>query len=124
MSIFEQASRGKLRFSFKGSLSIEDLWDLNLPDLDKIFKGLNAKAKICKEESLLGPKGSENAELDLQIAIVKRIAEVKIAEDAAREQEATKKAKRQKILTILAEKQDAGLVAKSEDDLRKMLEEL
>lgn len=123
-SIFELASRSKTRFAYKGSLSVEDLWDLSVQELDRIFKSLNAKLKICKEESLLGPKGSENTELDLQVAIVRRVVEVKLAEAAAHEMEAEKKAKRQKILSILAEKQDGALASKSEEDLKKMLDEL
>ncbi|MCK9571257.1 hypothetical protein M0R72_20075 [Candidatus Pacearchaeota archaeon] len=126
-NIFELASRGKtrkIRFAYKGSLSVEDLWDLSVQELDRIFKGLNAKLKVCKEESLLGPKESENTELSLQVAIVRRIVEVKLAEAAAHEMEAEKKAKRQKILSILAEKQDQGLMGQSEEDLKKMLEGL
>jgi hypothetical protein len=124
MSIFELASRMKTRFAYKGSLSVEDLWDLSVQELDRIFKALNAKLKVCKEESLLGPKGVENTELDIQVAIVRRIVEVKLAEAAANELEAEKKIKRQKILSILAEKQEGALASKSEEDLKKMLEEL
>ena len=123
-NVFEIASRMKIRFAYKGLLSVEDLWDLSVQELDRIFKGLNAKLKVCKEESLLGPKATENTELDIQVAIVRRIVEVKLAEAAAHEIEAEKAAKRQKILSILAEKQDGALAAKSEDDLKKMLEEL
>lgn len=123
-NIFESASRSKTRFAYKGSLSVEDLWDLSVQELDRIFKGLNAKLKVYMEESLLGPKGSENTELDIQVAIVRRIVEVKLAEAAARELESEKKAKRQKILSILAEKQDGALASKSEEDLKKMLDEL
>ena len=86
--------------------------------------GLNAKLKVCKEESLLSPKENENAELALRVAIVRRVVEVKLAEATAHELKAEKKAKRQKILSILAEKQDGALASKSEEDLKKMLEEL
>ena len=123
-NIFELASRMKLRFSYKGVLSVEDLWDLSVHELDRIFKVLNAKLKVCKEESLLGSKSSENTELDLQVAIVRYIVEVKLAEAAARKMEAEKIAKRQKILAILAEKQKGVLASKTEEELTKMLEDL
>ena len=123
-NIFELASRMKLRFSYKGMLSVEDLWDLTVQELDRIFKLLNAKLKVCKEESLLGSKSSENTELDLQVAIVRYIVEVKLAEAAARKMEAEKIAKRQKILAILAEKQEGVLASKTEEELTKMLEDL
>jgi hypothetical protein len=123
-NIFELASRMKLRFSYKGMLSVEDIWDLSVQELDRIFKVLNAKLKVCKEESLLGSKSSENTELDLQVAIVRYIVEVKLAEAAARKMEAEKIAKRQKILAILAEKQEGVLASKTEEELTKMLEDL
>lgn len=123
-NIFELASRSKTRFAYKGSLSVEDLWDLSVQELDKIFKSLNSKLKVCKEESLLGSKSSENTELDLQVAIVRRVVEVKLAEAAAMELEAEKKSKRQRVLSLLAEKQDEGMRSMSEEELKKLLAEL
>lgn len=123
-NIFELASRNKTRFAYKGWLSVEDLWDLSVQDLDKIFKVLNAKLKVCKEESLLGPKESENAELAMQVAIVRHIVEVKLREAATRQLESEKRAKKQKILRILSEKQDGALASKTEQELTEMLENL
>ena len=53
MNIFERATRMSLRFNFKGLISVEDLWDLSLQDLDSIYKILNSKLKQSSEESLL-----------------------------------------------------------------------
>ena len=33
-NIFEYAVRNKVRFPFKGMISVEDLWDLSLTNLD------------------------------------------------------------------------------------------
>jgi len=114
----------KLRFPYKGSLSVEDLWDLSVQELDKIFKILNARLKVCKEESLLGPREVENTELDLQVAIVRHIVEIKLAEAAARQNEAERAAKKARLLEVLAQKQDAALQVMSEEDIKKMLAEL
>jgi hypothetical protein len=124
MDIFEQATRNRLRFSYKGSVSVEDLWDLGVQDLDKIFKALNKNLKAAEGESLLGTKNKADTETDLQIAIVRRIVEVKLAEMAAREAEADRRVKRQKILRIMSTKQDEALQARSIEDLAKMLDEL
>lgn len=36
-NIFEAATRYKYRFPFKGMISVEDLWDLKLQDLDSVI---------------------------------------------------------------------------------------
>lgn len=124
INIFERASREKIRFAYKGLSSVEDLWELPVQELDRIFKSANARLKVCKEESLLGSKSSENAELDLQVAIVRRIVEVKLAEAAEAKNRAERKAKKEKIMSILADKQDDSLRNMSTEELSKMLEGL
>lgn len=123
-SIFEYASRNKVRFPFKGAISAEDLWDLSLVNLDSIYKTLNKRAKQLDEESLLSMKASIDTELSVQIAIIKHIVAVKLAEKEAVEKAAVKKAQRQKIMSIIAIKENEALQASSIDDLRKMLDEI
>lgn len=114
----------KLRFPIRGVVVTEDLWDLSVEELDSLFKKQNAKLKVCNEESLLGPKETQNAELGLQVAIVRHIVGVKLEEAEARKTEAEKKAKREKILSIMADKEVGALANKSMDELKKMLDEL
>ena len=123
-NIFEYAVRNKVRFPFKGMISAEDLWDLSLTNLDSIYKTLNKQVKQSEEESLLATKTSVDTELEVQIAIVKHIVSVKLAEQEAREKDAAKKAQKQKIMSIIATKEDEALHNSSVDDLRKMLDEL
>lgn len=52
-NMFEIATRTKMRFPFKGMISVEDLWDLSVQNLDKVFKTLNSQRKEAQEESLL-----------------------------------------------------------------------
>ena len=123
-NIFEYAVRNKVRFPFRGLISVEDLWDLPLASLDSIYKTLNKQVKQAEEESLLATKTSVDTELEVQIAIVKYIVSVKLAEQEAREKAAAKKAQEQKIMSIIATKEDEALRNSSVGDLRKMLEEL
>ena len=123
-NIFEYAVRNKVRFPFKGMISVEDLWDLSLTNLDSIYKTLNKQVKQSEEESLLSTKASVDTELEVQIAIVKHIVSVKLAEKEAAEKASAKKAQKQKIMSIIATKQDEALQNSSIDDLQKMLDEL
>ena len=122
--MFEYATRNKVRFPFKGLISVEDLWDLTLTNLDSIYKTLNKQVKQSEEESLLNTKTTVDKELDVQIAIVKHIVAVKLAEQEAREKASAKKAQKQKIMAIIASKQDEALQNSSVEDLQKILDEL
>lgn len=123
-NIFEYATRNKIRFSFRGLISVEDLWDLSLTNLDSIYKELNKQSKQSEEESLLNIKTQEDELLNVQIEIVKHIVSVKLAEKEAREKASAKKVQKQKIMSIIAAKQDAALQNSSIDDLKRMLDEL
>lgn len=124
IDIFERAAEQKLRFPCRGSISTEDLYDLRVEELDRLFKVLNAKVKIEAEESLLKPKEKTSTELDLQIAIVRHIVEGKLADAEEKKNLAAKRAQKQKLLEILSEKQDMDLRNKSVEELTKMLEAL
>lgn len=124
MNVFEYATRNKVRFPYKGSISVEDLWDLDVTELDKIYKTLNAQVKQSKEESLLEVKTEADELLDTQIAIVKHIVTTKLNERAERTKAAEKREQKQKIMSIIARKQDESLENSSIEDLQKMLDEL
>jgi hypothetical protein len=122
--MFEVATRSKMRFPFKGLISIEDLWDLSVQNLDLIFKNLNSELKQVQEESLLNTKTKEDKELDMKIEIVKYIVNIKLEEDNLRLKAKAQKEQKQKIMEILSAKQDESLQNKSIDELKAMLEEL
>lgn len=119
--MFEVAVRSKMRFPYKGQISVEDLWDLDVNALDGVFKTLNGKVKVSQEESLLQTRSKEGEELMLQIEIVKHIVSVKLAEAEARKNAEANRAKRQQILGILADKQESDLKNKTPEELQAML---
>lgn len=123
-NMFEVATRTKMRFPFKGMISVEDLWDLSVQNLDKVFKTLNSQRKEAQEESLLNVRSSEDEVLDTQIEIVKYIVNVKLEEQAARVKAAENKEKKQKIMALMAKKDDEEMENMSREELQKLLDEL
>ncbi|GEM_PF-364964 len=123
MNILEKAIRLKLRFNFKGILTVEDLWDLKLNELDMIYRELNQQKKLQESESLL-TNNLINDTVNLQIEIIKYVVEQKQAEQLAEQTKIEKQQQKQKILEILSRKQDEDLQNKSTEDLLKMLENL
>lgn len=121
---FELATRSKMRFPFKGQISVEDLWDLSVENLDVVFKSLNSKVKQVKEESLLQTKTAKDKELDTKIEIIKYIVSTKLDEANEKVKAKERKEKREKILEVLASKQEQDLQNKSTEELQAMLEEL
>lgn len=123
-NLFEIATRNRYRFNYKGVMTVEDLWNLRVEDLDAIFKTLNRQKKTADEDSLLAAKSAEDTELANKIELVKYIVSVKLAESEARVSAAEKKAQRDKILEIVAKKRDKALEDMGIDELMKKLEEL
>lgn len=123
-NLFESATRSKMRFPFKGMISVEDLWDLSLTNLDSVFKTLNAESKKSEEESLLNTKSKEDEEISNKIEIVKYIVGVKLDEKKKREDAKKNAEMRQRLLEIKAKRQDAALENMSDEDLDKALAEL
>lgn len=123
-TMFLVATKGKFRFPYKGLISTEDLFDLSIKELDSIFKTLNSQLKQTKEESLLEVKTKQDEELETKIEIIKYIVKTKQDEEEARKQAKAIKEQKQKILELIANKQDKDLENKSMDELKAMLSEL
>ena len=123
-NLFEMATRKKFRFPFKGMISVEDLWDLSVQNLDTVFKALNAEVKQAKEESLLATKSAEETILDAKIEIVKHIVKVKLEEADKRTKDAANRAQARRLQELIANKQDEALQSKSVEELQAMLSAL
>ena len=122
--MFEVAVRNKFRFPFKGVISVEDLWDLSVQQLDGIFKTLKSQEKKAQEESLLDTRTPEDEALKTKIDIIQYIVTVKLDEAKQAEHAKENRDQKQKILGILAEKQDADLRSKTPEELQAMLNQL
>lgn len=122
--MFEKASRVKLRFPYKGLISVEDLWDLSIKDLDNIYKKLSKlKKESNNEDSLLEVIDTDEI-LDLRLSIIKRIFSIKMEEKNKAENDKKKADERRKILEALSNRENKELQEKSVEELRKALIEL
>ena len=123
--MFEYATRNKLRINYHGMLTVQDLWDLSVESLNEIYKNLNKHLKEESEESLLDEKVNPDRELiTVSIDIVKHIVSVKLEKQNAQRMAAERSIQKQKILKIMAKKQDSELQEKSLDELSQMLDKL
>lgn len=127
--IFVTASKNKFRYPYKGMITTEDLWDLNINQLDEVYKVLNKAVKAAREnDSLLAETGKghdgDDAILLMEIEIVKYIFNEKLEATRKREAEVINAEKRRRILEVLAKKQDDSLNNMTEEELCKMLEEI
>lgn len=121
-NIYKYAVEKKLRFPFKGQISVEDLFDLNVESLDSIYKSLKSQEKEANEESLLTTKSSEDEALEVSIEIVKQIFAQKQREKEERIKAAENRAKKQRIAEIIDNKKDEALNNLSVEQLQQMLD--
>ena len=121
--MFKQASKMKLRFATsKGNLSVEDLWDLSLPVLDKLAVSYDEELAKSPRKSFISNDSPKNDELELKFNIVKDIITDKLKEKA--DQAKQKAAEKAKLLDLLDKKQSEKLENLSEEELRQRLAEL
>lgn len=133
MNIFQKASRLKLRFSTRlGLITVEDLWDLPLTttvstkvSLDQIametFVRLDAPVVTSfVNQSTLKSYPEREAD-ELRMEILKFIIDVKKQENADRLAASEKAAKKQKLLNLLAKRQEENLDNLSEDEILQQL---
>lgn len=128
-NMFEEATKRKVRFDVGSSgqqYSVEDLWDMPLTtrskvSLDGLAKALNRQIKESEEESFVVQQSSANATLQLKFDIVKHVIGVRLAEKEAKDNAAKEKAQKQKILEIIAKKEDESLENKSIEELRALV---
>lgn len=123
--MFKQASKMKLRFATsKGNLSVEDLWDLSLPVLDKLAVSYDEELAKSPRKSFITNDTPSNTELELKFNIVKEIITDKLKEKADRETAKNKAAEKARLTELLAKKQSEKLESLSEDEIKRRLAEL
>jgi hypothetical protein len=132
--MFEKASRLKLRFDspVSASLLVEDLWGLPLTstktrpvaNLDDIAVALHKQLKNDSDVSFVVKSRKSDETIQLKFDIVKHIIEVRVAEADVAAEKKSNSDKKQKILALIADKEDDALAGKSVDELRALAESL
>lgn len=104
--MYKQASKMKLRFATsKGNLSVEDLWDLSLPALDRLAVSYDEELAKSPRKSFITNDTPSNSELELKFNIVKDVITDKLKDKAAREAAKDKAAEKARLTELLAKKQ-------------------
>ena len=123
--MYKEASKMKLRFAtVKGNLSVEDLWDLNLITLDKLAVALDEEISKSPRKSFIAETTPEDKVSKLKLDILKDIISTKLEEKAKKDSEKQKISERNKLLEILAKKEEASLENLSIEELKKKIAEL
>jgi hypothetical protein len=121
-TMYKEASKQKLRIATsKGLLSVEQLWDLQVEELDKVAVALEEEYKNSKGKSFLVKKTTKDKTVKLKFDIVLDILTSKV-EEAEQAREAIEiKEYNQKILELISKKKESELEGKSISELMKML---
>lgn len=127
MSIFEQASKAKLRFqTVKGNLTVEQLWDLPLDkgevNLYQLATELLVDTQNKPEQALSFFKKatSKNELAQLKFDIVKHIVTTKVAEIEEKSNEAVKQSEIAELDKLIAAKEAEAKAGLSLDELKAM----
>jgi phosphoribosylaminoimidazole carboxylase (NCAIR synthetase) len=125
-----EALSKKIRFEYKGKISIEDLFDLRLNELDEIYKDLKKEQNEYKQystESLLDSDGENDEaydELQLKIDVVTAVFNHIKKQQEELQKKIALQNQRDKILGLIADKQDEELSNKSISELKEILNNL
>lgn len=125
MSIYKKASQLGLRFkTTKGLLTVEQLWQLSLTDLSNSVKSAKKLLKETDDDELsfLDEVSKVDESVQLTFDILKDVYITKKQELKDIRDRAEKKAQREKILHLIAEKRDDSLRNLSVEELEKLLD--
>ena len=120
--MYKEASKQKLRISTsRGPLTVEQLWDLSISNLDTLAVSLEEEYKNSKGKSFVVKKTVKNKTVKLKFDVVLDILTTKVEESEVLRNAADVKVYNQKIMGIIAKKKDESLESMSLNDLEKLL---
>ena len=124
-TIFERAIKEKVRFSTtKGGITTEDLYELSLPSLDVLAKGVNKQLKEENEESFISTKTKSNTLLELKLDILKHVIADKKAEAEAKKLKAERSQELEMLNSLLTKIKSKELDNLSSEEVLKRIADL
>jgi hypothetical protein len=120
--MYKKAAKLKLRFNSKvGHVTTEQLFDLDVERLDAMAVALEEEYKKSGKKSFLIASTAKDKITKLKFDIVLDVLNTKLENAAKASKSAETKAHNNKILSLIAEKQDGELAGKSVEELTDML---
>ena len=124
MTNFEKSVRMRLRYSYKGSWTTEDLLDFTEVQYDALYHDLSKQLREYEQDSLLSEGNQLRDVTELKVTVVKGLFEEKRAARLEREEEMKRKANKQKVLEALERKQDSQYEDMSLEELQSLAESM
>jgi len=124
MDNFKKAAFDKLRIQTdRGPLSVEQVCELPIPELDNLCVSLDEKYNNSKGKSFINKDQTKDKNIKLQFDIVFEILNDKVKAADAETEAKAKKERNQRILAVIEGKKDSELEGKSLKQLTAMLED-
>ena len=112
------------RFEYKGLINTEDLFDLDVKELDLIYQDLISEKSDLSSKSLLDNNTDEIDWIQGKIDVVKGVFDYKQAQSAAQAKAAKAKAMKDELNEAIAQKQKDELASMSIEQLKEIRDSL
>lgn len=123
--MYKEIIRSKARFNtVKGLLTVEELWDLSVADLNTLVVSLEEQYNASKGKTYLRVKSKKDKSLKLMFDVALDVLNTKLDEQEVARNASDVKAEEQKLLSLLAKKREAALEELSEEEIKAKLKDL
>lgn len=124
MDAFQAATKNAYRYTTTvGKVTTEDLWNLNLEQLDALAVRYDEAVSASPTKSFIKTVNPNDLVIKNKFKVVKSIIDYKLKVIETAQKAAATKAMKNKVMEAIAQKQDGALQEKSLEELQAMLEE-
>lgn len=129
-NLFQYGTKNRLRFdTSRGQIDIEALWQMPLTskdeyNLDAVAKTIARAIRATEEESFVALRTTANEVMSIKLEIVKTIIADKLEALNIAKNQAAIKAKKEILVTALANKENEAILAMSAEEIKAELDKL